>query len=179
MVDGVVLVQAAIGGSPLADCLAEPQSCPPPPVLLRVAGHLIRTRYREGLLSKRTAEARRVFEGALGEARGKLDAASFSKLSGRIFYVRSRQDPERMSRRARIVARYLGSLSDDLNDGILTLDAQKLDGVGTDLGEVLSAAHTDLVCSGFGVTRKGRRYREAFTLQMLKALAARSRLGGS
>jgi pimeloyl-ACP methyl ester carboxylesterase len=179
MVDDVVLVQAAIGGSLLADRLVDPRSDHPPPALLRVAGHLIRARYREGLLSKRTAEARRLFETALAEAVGRLDAGSFARMSGHVFYVRSRQGPEKMSRRAGLIARYLGSLSHDLNDGILTLGAQKLDGVGSDLGNVLSAAHTDLVCSGIGVTRKGRRYREAFTLQMLQALAAGRRPGGS
>jgi pimeloyl-ACP methyl ester carboxylesterase len=171
MVDDVVLVQAAIGGSPLANSLAEPQSYPAAPLLLRVAGHLILWKYREGLLSKRTAQARGVFGAALVEAKERLDARSFSRLSEHILYVRSSQKPDGMSRRARIIARHLQSLSDDLNDGILTLGAQTLDGVGADLGDPLTAAHTDLVCSGMGVTRKGRRYRTAFTLLMLKALA--------
>jgi len=172
-VDDVVLIQSSIGGSPLSDCLSDPDACRPESMLMRLAGRWIRSTWPDGLLSLRTADADRVFGSAVTAARAHVGQGGLDRLSRSVVYVRTVAPGGVMSRRLRIVSDFLIAAGHDRNDGMLALEDQRLEGVGADLGEVLTASHTDLVCSGVGVSKRSRRFRAAFTRQLFMALAVR------
>jgi len=177
VVEDLVLIQSSVGGSPIADCLADPVACRPPSKLMRLAGRWLRHSYRDGLLSLGTGEAGRLFAGALEGARAKLGAEGFERLSGRVSHVRAVAPAEGVSRRLRPASRFLAGAGFPRNDGMLAVEAQHLERFGTDLGGVLTAAHADLVCSGWGVSKRSRGYRAAFTRLLFASLAVRDRSG--
>jgi len=173
MIDDVVLLQSCVGGSWVSDCLADPETCRAPSWLMRLAGRWIRKNYPDGLLSLRRAEAQRLMTGAATGARAALGEERFAALSRKVGYVRAVSPAEGVSRRMRAASRFLADAGFVLNDGMVALEDQRLEGVGSDLGEILSAAHADLVCSGVGVSKRSRRFRAAFTRLLFKALAVR------
>lgn len=177
VVEELVLIQSSVGGSPIADCLADPDACRPPSRLMRLAGRWLWHSYRDGLISLGTDEARRLFAAALEEARARGGADGLERLSARVSYVRAVAPVDEVSRRLRPASTFLAGAGFPRNDGMLALQDQLLDRVGTDLGEVLTAAHADLVCSGWGVSRRSRGYRAAFTRLLFAALAVRDRSG--
>jgi len=173
MIDDVVILQSSVGGSWVSDCLADPETCRPPSWLMRMAGRWIRKNYPGGLLSLRRAEAKRLMTGAMAGARAALGEERFAALGRTVSYVRAVSPVAGVSRRLRAASRSLADAGFVLNDGMVALEDQRLEGVGSDLGEVLSVAHADLVCSGLGVSKRSRRFRAAFTRLLFMALAVR------
>ncbi len=174
-IDDVVLIQSSVGGSPISDCLSDPEVCRPASRLMRLAGRWLRHGYRDGLLSLRTADADRLFAEAMSAARSQVGEERFEAVSRRIAYVRAVTPAAGVNRRIRAAALFLNDAGFPQNDGMLSLQDQRLIGIGSDLGGILSASHADLVCSGIGVSGRSRGYRKAFTRLLFAALAVRGR----
>lgn len=127
-VDAVIVVQGAVGGSPLADVLSS------------VA------RKNQGLRSLRTDQAERVFVEAVDAAVINLSDAELERLFSRIFYLRSaHQTGGKVA--AELAATELALRGHGANDGLVPSQKMKLDW-GVDLG-VLDADHASLTVSSF------------------------------
>ncbi len=126
-VDAVIVVQGAVGGSPLADVLSS------------VA------RKSPGLRSLRTDQAERAFVEAVDAAVINLSDAELERLFSRIFYLRSAHQTGAVA--AELAATELAMRGQGENDGLVPSARMKLDW-GVDLG-VLDADHASLTVSSF------------------------------
>ncbi|MFZ9594447.1 MAG: esterase/lipase family protein [Bdellovibrionia bacterium] len=148
-VDRVVLLQSAIGGSPLA----TPEQ---PGVGLRVISYLI----PQGLQSLSPGAAKQLFDEAFGgfvdrlkerfghEGENKLKE-KIDEVSKKVFYVRSVEEPQNWSWGTQIVHRVCGNdlRNHGQSDGLLLIDDQIDQRIGVDLG-VIQADHIDLAVDG-------------------------------
>lgn len=156
-IDRLVLVQAAIGGSPLANAIvdgAEWDDLLAPNPLAHLLGQW------KGLRSLRPQVIQPLFREALSDCAKRLTAKQFQMLSDRIFYVRGSQyfnpalpfsDHNQLAALAvptgayldRFNDRHFANVAEGDNDGFVIERDQKLDGIGVDLG-ILYADHFDL-----------------------------------
>jgi hypothetical protein len=155
IVDGVLLEQAAARGSSLA--------------VPRTFSFLNPFSYfyiEEGLKSVHTSHAQKnldeafeVFEGILKTRFGKRIAHQRkAEISSKIRYVRTYQDPELFSFGTRIVLWACNQTLDHegLSDGLVRLEDQKDDRIGSDLG-ILKRDHVDLALSRVSNTTEEER----------------------
>lgn len=152
IVDSVVVIQGAVGGSPLADAAARV------PIV----------RNLKGLRSLTTRESRSVFSEALTQLEASTSPEQRAALFSRIFYVRSAHEQSQLPAELALTELILRGAGP--NDGLVTQDDMKL-GRGVDLG-VLDADHASLTVSSFLATStEGER--RAFTRALFSELGAR------
>jgi hypothetical protein len=135
----VVGVQAAVGGTPIADGAAD------------LFGWAL-----PGIESLRTDVARETFAAALG----RLSPEQREKVSARVAFARGEAAPGQMALQLRPFGHYLQRHG--LNDGMVTADDQRIAGFGTDLGVIPGADHVALMVSGW-LSNQPASYRRAFT----------------
>lgn len=127
-VEAVIVLQGAVGGSPLADALSRVTALSNP-----------------GVRSLSTQEARETFAQALARLTTSHDEAERAALFSRVFYVRSRQGET--STAAELVPTHAVLSLRGENDGLVAMTDMRLDD-GVDLG-VLDADHAALTVSSF------------------------------
>jgi hypothetical protein len=154
IVDKVILVQAAFGGSPVADLVTELAWFPTFGLISRW----------QGLLSLRPTEVRPLLVRAIHN----LPERTREMLSDHFYYVVGTQDADDIEYLLQPTFRILENLYGE-NDGLLLSDEQMYDGFGHDLGH-LYADHTDLVGSTALLTNAPRGYRKAFTRALMRQL---------
>jgi hypothetical protein len=144
-VEKVVLIEAAIGGSPLAENLKG-----------SLMGKAIEIGFGEGLESLRTDVANQKFSKAYSDFLKWVSPAQVAELSKNVYYSRgSVADSKNLSLGVRLIRSFCksGVLDGTENDGILTTDAQILNfepKFGTDLGVVQEDTdHITWVVGGF------------------------------
>jgi pimeloyl-ACP methyl ester carboxylesterase len=150
-VSHVILVQGAIGGSPLADSLRR-----------------VRPFRGEGIDSLTTEQAKRCFGDALEALSKRLTPSEWAVLFARIFYVRSAHDQASMAAELALTELLLRKYGP--NDGLVPQSEMKLS-FGVDLG-VLDADHASLVVSGMMSTSTVER-RRSFTLALFREVGRR------
>lgn len=148
--DLVVVVQGAVGGSPLADTLAHGP-------VTRLAG----------LESLTRAEARALFTQELEALKAKTTEEERAALFRRIFYVRS-SDKEKVAAELTMGHALLSLFGSGQSDGLMLEEDMKLK-VGIDLG-VVEADHADLTVSSF-LSNSTPQQRKAFTRALLRQVA--------
>ena len=173
-VDRVILVQAAIGGSPIATTTENRG------VLYKIVSWFV---YR-GVRSLETAQSRINFESAFRIYEEQLIRYGMQKsgsrgvlrslhddVSRKIFYVRAHESREKLSWGIRAVNDVCGMrLHDDgRNDGLLMLKDQKHTRIGVDLG-VLSADHIGLTVDYY--SNFSSAVKKAFTRAVLSQVYA-------
>ncbi len=172
VIDRVLLIQPAIGGSPLAN--QEPSWC------LRCVSYvldILPTLHRPNLTTLSTQEAARNFDEAfetyqrffqkMAQTQG-YEAAQKAKeeVSSKIFYVRSKIDPDANPSQIGLGTKIVLSAcrnhldTQEDNDGLLLTTAQMDTRIGTDLGIMISD-HVGLTVSL--VSTLSREDRKAFT----------------
>lgn len=150
-VKAVVVVQGAVGGSPVADRYdADP--------LLGQKGMHALTRHA----------SEKLFDAALKTVRSQQTPEQQQALFSRIFYVRSRIDTAAVATELKPTRAYLDRFGP--NDGLLLADAMKLD-VGVDLG-ILDSDHAGLVLSSF-LTSSTPERRKQFTHALVREVSTR------
>jgi len=150
-VRSVVVVQGAVGGSPLADALT-----------------FLGKKRKDGIHSLSSKEAHAAFAGALAKLDQTLNADQKSALFSRIFYVRAKHRKVVPAELA-ITAAMLDGQGE--NDGLVPVKDQLLEGVGVDLG-VLEADHASLTVTGvMSLSSPGDR--RAFTMALFSEMARR------
>ncbi len=148
--DRVVVIQGAVGGSPLADTLAHGP-------VTRLAGIQSLTR----------AEARALFEKELAALEQKTTDAERRRLFSRVFYVRSAQK-EHVVAELKAGRALLSLFGSGDSDGLMLEEDMKLP-LGVDLG-VLEADHAGLTVSGM-MSNTTPLQRKAFTRALLRLVA--------
>lgn len=151
IIDRVVLIHPAVGGSPLADNVSK-----------NILGRYFSKCLGAGLLSIQPRNARRIFSEALKFFNQSvslnpqiLDTSSslkrnsentFEELSNRVFYIRGAASADELSWGVRFVIFFCKHpLNPSVpNDGLLNVEDQILEGFGIDLG-ILDSDHIDLV----------------------------------
>lgn len=172
-INRVILIQAAIGGSPVAEFAND----------RTLIGHFPGP-WREGLMSLHPTDSHRHFSRAMTSLKRALDPQTHKPLtpqqihyiSQRIFYVRSYQRGADMSALLRIPHAILKKKGmelyhDERNDGLLLVRDQMLEGIGVDLG-VLYADHADLTVSNPLQSNSSAEERLAFTRALMKKVFA-------
>ncbi len=150
-VECVVVIQGAVGGSPLADALTK-----------------VRPLAKPGLRSLTTGQAKSAFVLAMDAAARSLTEAEWARLFSRIFYVRSAHREGSLGAELAITELILREHGE--NDGLLPPGEMKLD-EGVDLG-VLDADHASLTVSSFlSVTTVEER--RAFTTALYREVGRR------
>lgn len=150
-VECVIVLQGAVGGSPLADALTHVKPLRGP-----------------GLVSLTTEKSRTVFETALAQLKERLTEEERAYLFSRIFYVRSAHRQGALA--AELALTELALRPKGENDGLLTPEGMRLDD-GVDLG-VLDADHASLTVSSFlSVTTPSER--RAFTSALYREVGRR------
>lgn len=150
-VEAVVVVQGAVGGSPLADVLSRVTALSNP-----------------GVRSLSTDGAHEAFERALTKLRAERDDAERARLFSRIFYVRSAQSETRAA--AELVPTHAALSARGDNDGLVATADMRLD-EGVDLG-VLDADHAALTVSSF-LAVSSREERREFTRVLFQEIGRR------
>jgi hypothetical protein len=146
IVDKVVLISGAVGGSPVADHDTHDGQ----------TGCL-------GVRSLVTSHVRAVVSGALGA----LAPDDRAELSRRVFYVRSEETTDKVTWVFKSMSRFLWA-GFGPNDGALVTADQSLPDFGNDLG-TLETDHTGLV--GWGpYTRTSPEYKRGFTRALIKLI---------
>jgi hypothetical protein len=173
-VDRVVLIQAPIGGSNLAEKFKS-----------NWAAYGLEYYLKKGLHSLSTDRARANFSEAFKFFQSRLEALfgssdqiqyqrEYERISNRVFYVRSQYDAETsLSFGLQIVLAFLREKLDDAvsNDGLLYCEDQMLKTsptFGSDLG-ILNGDHVEFVISGLA-SRSSSATRTAFTRAMLRSI---------
>ena len=157
LVERVVLLHPAVGGSPLADDVCN-----------NMGGRSFTTYLGAGLISIQPETARRTFSEALASFRQILQSMpqnaasttaataitdpialsedSFKKLSDRVFYVRGASPHAKVTWGVKFVIYFCNKPLNPAipNDGLLHVNDQMLSDFGVDLG-ILQADHIDLV----------------------------------
>ncbi|MDP1822353.1 MAG: hypothetical protein Q8L48_03895 [Archangium sp.] len=150
-VECVIVLQGALGGSPLADALTSVR-------LLRAPG----------LSSLSTQRSRDTFRSALDSVAARLSEAERAFLFSRVFYVRSAHRHSALAAELALTELILRPRGE--NDGLLPPSEMKLN-EGVDLG-VLDADHAALTVSSFlSVTTPGER--RAFTTALYREVGRR------
>ena len=174
IVDRVVLIDPAIGGSVLADHMD-----------ISLRARAVRYYLGAGLESLRPEVAHANFEAIYQVFQEKLKSlfsgfgegrhlTELQRLSARVFYVRSSvSDSETLSRGIRVVHAFTdyGELQGTRNDGLLDVKEQLLNvtpAFGTDFG-ILTADHLELVIAGM-FSRSNAESRMAFTRAILQGI---------
>lgn len=152
LVDSVIVIQGAVGGSPLAD----------------VAMRVPIVRNMKGLRSLSTTESRSVFTEALTALEANTSPEQRMQLFSRVFYVRSAHEQSLLPAELALTELLLRGAGP--NDGLVTQNDMKL-GRGVDLG-VLDADHASLTVSSFLATSSVEE-RRAFTRALLSEVGAR------
>lgn len=145
-VEAVIVLQGAVGGSPLADQLTRVKLLAGP-----------------GLRSLTTEQAKHTFVTALQKLSTTLTRAQWDRLFSRIFYIRSAHGSATLAAELALTEAVLRSQGP--NDGLLPPAEMKL-GFGVDLG-VLDADHAALTVSSFLATSTPSE-RRAFTLSLFR-----------
>jgi pimeloyl-ACP methyl ester carboxylesterase len=149
-VECVIVVQGAIGGSPLADTLS--------PLVPSM----------QGLESLSTTRAAAVFDAHLAALDQRLSAEDRARFFSRVFYVRSFHADGSVAAELMLTERVLRRRGP--NDGLLVSDAMRLPD-GVDLG-ALEADHASLTVSGPLSARSATSQRR-FTLALYAELGRR------
>lgn len=150
-VEAVVVVQGAVGGSPLADVLSRVTALRNP-----------------GVRSLSTEGARDAFDTALARLRAEHDEAERATLFSHIFYVRSAQADTQAAAELAPTHAVLRAKGD--NDGLVATKDMRLD-EGVDLG-VLDADHAALTVSSF-LAVSSRDERRQFTRVLFQEVGRR------
>ena len=153
MIDQLVVVQGAIGGSPLA-------------TLGGALGNSLAAHWA-GLQSLRPADIQGLFREALTALGQNQTPTDLEWLNHHTFYIRGSQRPPNVIRMLVPTNLYLQLVAGD-NDGALAVGDQRLAGFGQDLG-VLDADHEDLV-SAPAVVSTSVDYKRAFTRAMFRTI---------
>jgi pimeloyl-ACP methyl ester carboxylesterase len=159
VVDRVIVVQGAIGGSPIADSIT-----PENPV------GILPVRFA-GLDSLKRTRARALFDAALSGLDATLTDDERAWLANRVFYVRSKEKVGQVAFELALTHAYLGQCGTGENDGMLLTEDMKRDDFGVDLG-VLKGDHGALTVSSF-LANSSRRERRAFTRALLREVFER------
>ena len=150
-VECVIVVQGAVGGSPLADALTGP-----------------RPRRAVGLTSLTTGSSHDTFVSALDMLDARLSPKEREFLFSRVFYVRSAHREGALA--AELALTELVLRPKGANDGLLSPEQMKLE-QGVDLG-VLDSDHASLMVSSFlSVTTTEER--RAFTTALYREVGRR------
>lgn len=152
VVDRVVVVQGAVGGSPLAETFARSSAL----------------RTWRGLNSLTTHEARRLFDDELANVRTKVTPDGLERLFARVFYVRSWEARGHTSFELALTHGYLQGFGSGQNDGLLLQEDMKLDHAGVDLG-VVASDHASLTVSGL-LSKSTAADRKAFTRALFREI---------
>ena len=147
-VEAVIVLQGAIGGSPLADGLSKVKPLAGP-----------------GMRSLTTEQAKHTFATALQKLSQRLTRAEWDRFFAHVFYIRSAHGEATLSAELALTEAILRS--DGPNDGLLTPAHMKL-GYGVDLG-VLDSDHASLTVSSFLATSTPAE-RRAFTLALYREI---------
>jgi pimeloyl-ACP methyl ester carboxylesterase len=150
-VDRIIAIQGAFQGSPLADGLLT--SMPIPFVFKRL----------KGLPSLSPSTTKATFAAALAKPR---EEPFNAWLASRVFYVRSWEAAGDVAYELAITHEFLSKYGSRHSDGLLLEEAQKLDGVGRDLG-VLKGDHAAFVVRG-PLSNSSADERRAFTRALLR-----------
>jgi pimeloyl-ACP methyl ester carboxylesterase len=150
-VEAVIVVQGAVGGSPLADALVK----------LPFFGHA-------GARSLTPEVARTTFRRTVAELRARLTPEEQAALFARVFYVRSAHRQTTTTALLAPTQAVLGARAD--NDGLVPIADMKLDD-GVDLG-VLDADHAALTVSSF-VSVSTPEERRTFTTALYREVGRR------
>ena len=145
-VEAVIVLQGAIGGSPLADALSTVKPLAGP-----------------GMKSLTTREAKETFSAALSALSERLTRDQWDQLFAHIFYVRSAHTETTLAAELAITELILKEYGE--NDGLLPKGEMKLN-YGVDLG-VLDSDHASLAVSSFLATSTPSE-RRAFTLALYR-----------
>jgi hypothetical protein len=133
IVDRVVIIQGAIGGSPVSDSF---EACG----MLKV----LPKKLKKGVLSLTPARAKELFNEESLWASSHLQAHDLELISSRVFYLRSAKDPRKAGFRYRRMGTYLQKTYGP-NDGVLLVQDQMLSSVGNDLGILENRDHSSEV----------------------------------
>ena len=145
-VEAVIVLQGAIGGSPLADGLSKVKPLAGP-----------------GLRSLTTEEAKHTFTMSLQKLSQRLTRAEWDRFFSHVFYIRSAHGDATLAAELALTEAILRSQGP--NDGLLPPALMKL-GYGVDLG-VLDADHASLTVSSFLATSTPAE-RRSFTLALFR-----------
>jgi pimeloyl-ACP methyl ester carboxylesterase len=156
VIDRVVVVQGAIGGSPLADAIARSAAVRALPLP------------RRGLASLTPSEARSLFQEELSRVRARITADGLERLFARVFYVRSWEGRGRTSFELALTHEYLQGFGSGQNDGLLLQEDMKLDRAGVDLG-VVASDHASLTVAGL-LSKSTTADRKAFTRALFREI---------
>lgn len=155
VVDRVISIQGAIGGSPLSNIYLDYVK-----PFMPLATGLIFELLDNGAASLTREEAHAIFNTSIV----KLSDSNKTLLNKRIFYVRAAQTGAKLFRMLKVSSKLMYFYGD--NDGmILTRDMYRPE-LGTDLG-ILDADHNDLV-SGKNRSNQTPEYRHAFTRALFR-----------
>lgn len=155
MLDGtlerVVVIQGAVGGSPIAEGIVGKLSLRDAPVRVK------------GLQSLSQRDAKALFREALASLRARHTDAEVERVLRHVFYVRS--STSEVSSILLVTHEFLNRQGSGRNDGLVLIEDQKLD-VGVDLG-TLDADHAALTVAG-PISNRPAEYRKAFTRAMFE-----------
>lgn len=155
-IEKLVLIQGAIGGSPIAGDHLNWRLAAMSFFLNPAPESLF---YWPGLFSLVPIEAEKNFAFALD----RLDEEQKREIAKKVYYVRSDEDAKQVGLGVKIVLKTVGkSLKSALeNDGLVQVSSQFLPGLGQDLGVIHHVDHLGFTISGFN--SKTDEEREAFT----------------
>jgi len=146
VIDRVVVIQGAIGGSPLAEALVRS----PVTRVLPLP--------RRGLESLSLSRSKQLFQAELDAVRARVTPEGLERLFARVFYVRSWEGRGSTSFELAVTHAYLRDFGSGQNDGLLLQEDMKLEGAGVDLGVVASdhasLTVTDLLSTSTAAERK-------------------------
>ncbi len=162
VVDRVVLVNGAIGGSHLV-----------PNIRTHPDAWLVGKCMGRGLKTLDPSEAQHTFAAAFSKFRNAVDDNEFANFSSRVFYLRTAVKTPVSSGVSWVQFFSDKSVLEGMkHDGILTLEQQMLDakfGFGVDIENDLDADHVELVLSGI-MSRSDRKTRKALTRALLQRI---------
>lgn len=158
IIEKVVLITPAIGGSPVAEHLTG-----------RVIGPLLERFFARGLHSLTPSVSQQIFGSAMEEFR-KNPADVFHTIDRCVFYIRCATNRP-LGADLRIATSFcdMSRLAGIPNDGLLPLDAQILPGIGRDLG-VLNSDHIGPVIGSGVLSSESSHMRAAFARTVLRLI---------
>jgi pimeloyl-ACP methyl ester carboxylesterase len=172
-IQALFLIQGPFGGTGLADYLVgqgEPIDGRMPLVHRWVA-------HQAGKVARKSMSRRGWEDAIAGLTREtskdywrrslKEQAEAIPMIAPRVFFIEAQSPPSQRWLLHKVTGSYLQTYY-GVNDGMVTLDDQRLPDVGTSLGPV-DAEHNDLTCR-FPTTTAGKRYRKALIQSILMAV---------
>jgi hypothetical protein len=160
IIDRLVLIQPALGGSYIADMLLDDEAGDWPAA--KPFNWLFK--HWGGLWSLTTAQDRMRFSDALAAT----SDADRALISPRVFYVRAFQDAKKVSPELQLMHLFVQAHYGD-NDGVLMPGDEVLPNFGNDLG-IVDSDHFGLTVHGANVAAPDS-YRRAFTRALLRELS--------